>query len=132
MKKLMVTLLMLAAMSGYAMAQDFIGMFADMDGTTCDAAIQDYTEVVVYVMAYIPSLPDGITAAEFAIPDLPENEGYPTVQVLEDWGDALVIGDVRVDISLAFPDPIYGPFASLGSFRSLTSPTAPARTPSGP
>ena len=91
MKKLMVTMLMLVSMSGLAMAQDFIGIFADMDGTSCDMDyVEIYTPVTFYVMAYIPSLPDGITAAEFAIPDLPENgtcyftvvRQYPRAEVI--------------------------------------------------
>jgi hypothetical protein len=115
MKKLMVTMLMLAGMSGFAMAQDFVGIFADMDGLSCDAVCEDYVAVTVYVMAYIPTLPDGITAAEFSIPSLPANLGYPDIQVIEDWESDLIIGDVRYDLSIAFPDPIYGPYAYMGS-----------------
>jgi len=116
MKKLMVTLLFLAAMSSFAMAQDFIGIFTDEVGTACDAEFDTpFTDLTVYVMAYIPSFPDGITAAEFSIPNIPEDMGYPCGDTDITWATPLVIGDVAFNISLAFDAPLYGPFALLGT-----------------
>jgi len=119
MKKLMVALLMLAAMSSFALAQDFIGVFTDESGTVCDAELIEYVPVVLHVMAYIPSHPGGITAAEFMIANLPPNDGYPIGQITADWDTDLVIGDVTYDISLAFSTPVFGPFAHLGTLEFL-------------
>lgn len=119
MKKLMVALLMLAAMSSFALAQDFIGIFADVEGTTCDAAIVEYAPVVVHVMAYIPNVPGGITAVEFMIDNYPGNPGYPTGTATPAWDSDLVIGDVSFDISIAFSEPQYGPYAHLGTIEFL-------------
>ncbi len=118
MKKLMVALLMLTAMTSFASA-DFIGIFTDENGTDCHADIIEYEPLVVHVMAYIPNVPGGITAAEFSIANYPGNPGYPTGTATETWDSDLVIGDVTWDFSIAFSEPIYGPFAHLGAIEFL-------------
>jgi len=119
MKKLMVALLMLAAMSSFAFAQDFIGMFSDADGTACDAVLTPYEPLTVHVMAYIPNVPGGITAAEFSVANYPGNPGYPTGSATETWDSDLVIGSLEWDFSIAFSAPVFGPFAHLGSIEFL-------------
>jgi hypothetical protein len=115
MKKLMVTTLMLALMSGFAMGQDFIGIFADDAGTTCDQDFDGFmVETMIYIMAYIPSFPGGITAAEFSMANVPENLGFPYGDADVYWNTDLVIGDWAYDVSLAFTNPLMGPFALLG------------------
>jgi len=106
MKKLMVTLLFLAAMSSFAMAQDFIGIFTDEVGTACDAEFDTpFTDLTVYVMAYIPSFPDGITAAEFSVAGFPEDMGFPFGDSSMDFTSPLIIGDFETGFSIAWDAP---------------------------
>jgi hypothetical protein len=118
MKKLMVALLMLAAMTSLASA-DFIGIFADDQGVECQAAIVAYEPLVVHVMAYIPNVPGGITAVEFSVANYPGSPGYPTGTATPAWDSDLVIGDISFDISIAFSEPQYGPFAHIGTIEFL-------------
>ena len=78
MKKLMVALLMLVAVTSVAGAQSWIGIFAnDIPEMICYADIAPGAPVPVYIFAVIAEgeFENGIVAAEFKVGNLPLN-GY--------------------------------------------------------
>ncbi|MBN2169921.1 MAG: choice-of-anchor D domain-containing protein, partial [Candidatus Krumholzibacteriota bacterium] len=102
--------------TGVGYDYDFIGVFAEANGNECYEDVPLYSEVVLHVMAYIPSYASaGVTAVEFRIDDLPENLGYPVGMVQAFWDTDLVIGDPWYGVSLAFAEPLYGTFVHLGT-----------------
>ncbi len=115
MKKIAITLLLILSASSIALGQGYpaIGMFSDTDYVFCYEDVEQYLTTTIYVAAYLPPEIDGITAAEFRIDNLPENDAYGIVTL--NWATDLVIGDPWWGIALAFTDPVPGPYAPLGS-----------------
>lgn len=113
MKKMMVALLLLVAMSSVAAAQDpFIGLYADDAAVLCQADVSVYVSLPVYVFAILPPEIAGITAAEFRIENLPTEALALTTF---NWNTPLVIGTAGYGIALAFAPPLPGPAAFMGS-----------------
>lgn len=114
MKKLMVALLLLAAMSSLAAAQTqpFIGMYADDQGVLCQADVTQYATSTVYFFAVLPPEITAITAAEFSVDNLPD---ATMALMTPHWETTLVIGDLGYGIALAFSPAIPGPNAFMGS-----------------
>ncbi len=113
MKRLVITLLLLAAMSSIAAAESYIGMFDDVQATICYGDTEVYVTKSVHFIAYLdPEIP-AITAAEFSVPNLPESGALGIVTA--SWNTTLVIGNLDYGIALAFSDPVPGPLAALGT-----------------
>lgn len=113
MKKMMVALLLLVAMSSVAAAQDpFIGLYADDAAVLCQANVAQYVSVPVYVFAILPPAIPGITAAEFRIANMPTAAMALTTY---NWNTPLVIGTADYGIALAFAPALPGPNAYMGS-----------------
>lgn len=113
MKKMMVALLLLVAVSGVASAQvPFIGIFAeDTAPQTCFVDVATYVTTSAYVFAVLPPEVTLITAAEFRIDNLPDASLAITTPI---WNTPLVIGDAGYGIALAFTPALAGPNAFLG------------------
>lgn len=115
MKKLMVALLLLVAVSSIAAAQDepaFIGMFADDQAVICHAPLDTYATTTMYVFAILePTIP-AISAAEFRIDNL---VGAADALLTFNWNTDLVIGSADYGLALAFSPVIPGPNAFMGS-----------------
>lgn len=113
MRKLLTSLLVLALASGVAVADSYIGLFADGQATHCYADTEAYTTTTVHVIAWLDQDWTGqISACEFYVDNYPLEgaEGIATPV----WSTPLVIGYVNYGIALAFPNPLSGPLAYLG------------------
>jgi hypothetical protein len=106
MRKLLLILTILS-LAGMAQADTVIGVFADEDMNSCDAALIPYVPTILYVVAYWDAGPldEGITAAEFKLDGLPLSEGYPMGTVTVTHSTDLVIGDLWHDYSAAWSEP---------------------------
>ena len=114
MKKLMVALLALVAISSLAYAQQpVIGIFEDVDATFCDGTVAQYVEKDCYVYAILPPEIGAITAAEFRLDNLPMTDGLGITTPA--WTTNLVIGDANTGIALAYANPQPGPLVALGT-----------------
>jgi hypothetical protein len=92
---------------------DYIGLFADPDGTRCHLALEAGVLDTLHVLAILPDYGvDGITAAEFAIEGLPENG--PGGIWLPEWASDLTLGDAETGIAVAFQEPVMGGIVELG------------------
>ncbi len=113
MKKMMIALLLLVAISSIASAQQdpFIGMYADDSAAVCHIDLPVYVTTSVYFYASIGSIP-AITAAEFSASNLPV---AADALVTPNWNTPLVIGDLGYGIALAFSPAVPGPDAFLGT-----------------
>ncbi len=112
MKKLMVALLLLVAVSSVASAQvPFIGMYADDQAVICHADLPLYATTSVYFYAILPPEIVAITAVEFRVDNLPD---AALANVIPNWNTPLVIGDLGYGIALAFSPALAGPTAFLG------------------
>jgi hypothetical protein len=113
MKKLMVALLLVAAVSSVASAQEpFIGIYADDAAVLCQAPVSVYVSTPVYLFAVLPASIPGITACEFRIDNMPTAAMALTTF---NWNTPLVIGNADYGIALAFAPALPGPNAFLGS-----------------
>jgi hypothetical protein len=114
MKKLMVALLFLVAMSSIASAQGdpFIGMYADDAAVLCSMDVTVYTTATVYFFAVLPDGFGSVTAAEFSVGNLPDAS---MALITPNWNTDLVIGTLGYGIALAFAPAIPGPNALLGT-----------------
>jgi hypothetical protein len=119
MKKLMVALLALVALSSMAYAQQpAIGVFANEGGPeACDLTLPNLVPTSIYVMAILPESIPAITAAEFRIENLLEDPAC--VSLTQTWNTDLVIGNANWGIALAFSPPLAGPLALLGTLTYL-------------
>ena len=115
MKKLLVALLALVAMSSMALAQaPVIGIFDNDDAVQCDGIIEAYVARDIFVFAVLTDIP-AITAAEFSISNYVGDLGPACAIVSAAWNTPLVIGDPGFGIALAFSPALPGPNAFLGS-----------------
>ena len=115
MKKLLVALLALVAMSSLAVAQaPVIGIFDNDDAVQCDGIIEAYVARDIFVFAVLTDIP-AITAAEFSISNYVGDLGPACAIVSAAWNTPLVIGDPGFGIALAFSPALPGPNAFLGS-----------------
>jgi len=102
-KVIVIAALMLFA--GIANA-DVIGVFSDDAGNDCTASIVPYVPVDIYFLAVLTETFDsGITAAEFKVSNWVGNPGYPTGMTTLTWTSSLVIGDIDMDLSIAWSTP---------------------------
>ncbi len=106
MRKVLLTLALMS-FATVGLADPVIGIFTDEAMNSCDAPVIPYAPTTVFVVAYWQAGPldDGITAAEFKLNGLPENDGYPLGQVTINHTTDLVIGDVWHDYSAAWSTP---------------------------
>ena len=113
MKKMMVALLFLVAISSVASAQTpTIGMYAEADvPVLCSADVLAYATTSVYFWAILPPEIAAITACEFAVDNLPDAAMAITTPL---WNTGLVIGDVGWNLAQAFSPALAGPNAFLG------------------
>jgi hypothetical protein len=113
MKKLMIGLLLLVAMSSVAAAQmPSIGLYADEVAVLCHAPVPVYAYTYIYVIAVLPPEIPVITACEFRLDNLP-TVTHASVSI--EWETELVIGTADYGIALAFQPPMAGPTALLGT-----------------
>ena len=114
MKKLMVALLALVAISSLAYAQaPVIGIFDNDGAVECDGVISQYVNKDIFVYAILTDIP-AITAAEFSISNYVGDLGPACVIVGTAWNTPLVIGTPGYGIALAFSPALPGPNAFLG------------------
>ncbi len=115
MKKLLVALLALVAMSSMAYAQDpVIGLFDDVDGTICFGPTEVYVNKTVYAYAILPPSIPAITAAEFSITNWVGDDPACAITTAA-WNTPLVIGTPGHNLALAFSPALPGPLALLGT-----------------
>ncbi|MBM4118712.1 hypothetical protein FJ251_13450 [bacterium] len=113
MRKLLTSLLVLALTGGVAVADTYIGLFADGQASHCYAPTAAYTTTRVHVIAWLDASWVGqISACEFYVENYPLDG--PGGIVTPVWSTPLVIGYVNYGIALAFPNPLNGPLAYLG------------------
>jgi hypothetical protein len=114
MRKLLMSLLVLALTSGVATANSYIGLFAVPGATHCYASTAEYTTTTVHVIAWLDEDWSGLmSACEFYIENFPEDGSQGVIST--SWSTPLVIGYVNYGIALAFNPPLTGPLAYLGS-----------------
>ncbi len=91
----------------------FLGLYGDQNAVYCELDVPLYQPASVYVTALLPYWLPGITAAEFAIDNLPAsgNGGIVTYN----WNTMLVIGEPGYGVALAFSPWLPGPLAQLGT-----------------
>ncbi len=106
MRKVLLTLALMS-IATVGLADPVIGIFADENMVSCDTALIPYAPTMLYVIAYWTTGPldDGITAAEFRLDGLPQNDGYPLGQVTVNHTTDLVIGNIWHDYSAAWSNP---------------------------
>jgi hypothetical protein len=113
MKRRIFSLLLLIAMTSVAAAQTpIIGVYGDPLAVSCQTETTQFTQVTVYVCAVLRGPVTGITACEFRIDGLPTESMAVTTY---NWNTPLVIGSAGYGIALAFPTPLSGPVAPLGT-----------------
>ena len=101
MKRLTMTVLLLAALTTGAMAhQGSIGLYTNTSGADCDATLTPYVGYDVTIMYYRSDAgPDGITAAEFKV-------GAPPTMVLGAFTKSpsvsITLGDIATGLSASF------------------------------
>jgi len=117
MKKFVLAMFALMLMAGVANA-NVIGVFADMDATTCEIAVIPYAPVDLFILAVLDNVP-AITAAEFGADNMPENLGYPNGTVTITWSTGLVIGNIYEGVALAWDAAQVGPIVLLGNVNVL-------------
>lgn len=91
----------------------FIGLFADDYASVCEMDQYVYVPATVRVSVVLPEWLPAITAAEFAIANLPPSGGQGLITY--NWNTPLVIGEPGYGIALAFSPPLAGPIAQLGT-----------------
>ena len=125
MKKMMIALLLLVAISSVASAQviPFIGMYADAQVVDCFVDVVTYETTSVHFYAVLPPEITAITAAEFSVANLPDAAMAITTPA---WNTPLVIGEAGYGIALAFSPALPGPNAYLGALNFFALVDFPA------
>ena len=123
MKTVIISLLVLMTFTASAGAQQsWIGMFAgDPSDPICLADIAPGAPVPVYIVAVVSEydFPNGITAAEFRVDNLPPN-GYEFGGIIsETWSSEVTVGELGWDFSIAWVTPQPGPFVAIGQLDFL-------------
>jgi hypothetical protein len=96
-------LLLLSTLAGAD--EDRIGFYADVAGSETEVVIPPGVLVEIYLMAHLPSFPDGIRVAEFAVDNWPGSPGESYGISSVNWTTPLVIGGLDEDyVALGFPD----------------------------
>lgn len=93
----------------------FIGLFADVEATLCDAPLDTAFEVVtVYVFASLnPAYLTGLEGARFKLSNLPP---LGTGNWTATWdGSPGVTGEIDTGVLLQWPAPLAGPLVMLGN-----------------
>ncbi|MBM4118095.1 choice-of-anchor D domain-containing protein [bacterium] len=90
----------------------FMGLYADYYASVCFMDQEPYEIATVKVSVLLPEWLPAITAAEFAIENLPYSGADGQVNAY--WNTNLVIGDPHTGIALAFQPALSGPIAQLG------------------
>ena len=92
---------------------DYIGLFADPEGTVCAADLAPDQTATLYVLAILPNLGEGgVTATEFRVAGLPPM-GAGGAWTAE-WNSELTIGNPETGIAIAFTPPLYGEVVEFG------------------
>ena len=68
-------------------------------------------ETLVHVIVLLPHEVDSLTAAEFAIDNLP----YDQCAITESWASDLILGEIDWGFAIAFTEPQPGPNVYLGT-----------------
>ncbi len=89
-------LLLLAAGSAWADV-DRIGIYADPEGQVSELTIPPGETVWAYLLACLPSYPEGIWATEFHVENWPGSPGEPYGVAAVNWAMELVIGEMGDD-----------------------------------
>ncbi len=119
MKKLLTLIAILALTAGAAGADTYIGLFGQPHAINCYGDTEALSTTTVHVVVWMDiDFTGQISAVEFFIDNLPESgvDGLIT----ENWNTELTIGYLSYGIALAFPDPLQGPLAYLGSIEFFT------------
>lgn len=117
MKRLLVAVLFTTLLGGLTQANaqwGMIGMYADMQAEDNTIDVLPFFPVDIYFLAQVYDI-NAITAAEFSVPDFPEDVGYPHGTVMLSWSTGLVIGNIYWGIALAWEYPQEGPMIYLGT-----------------
>jgi len=112
MKKLLTLALLVGVFAFSSNAEVLIGVYTDENpaNSETNANVVEYIPTTIYVVAYWETgdVGEGITAAEFAIRNLPGSPGYPTgTTTITDSSD-LVIGDLYTNYAIAYSVPMGG------------------------
>lgn len=103
----------LLALANAPAAADYIGVFADSSGTSCEAALTVGEPTTLYVLALVPACAQhGIRGAEFRLENLPPGGAQGLVQF--HWATSLNLGDPETGISLSLTEPVTGDTIILG------------------
>jgi len=111
---------LLALMATGASAQNldgkgsFIGLFADVDHSVCQAPITEYVNTSVYIYAAMDiSVLTQCTAVEFKLGNLPTAGAQGLITAT--WNSPLVISDgLDINVAVAFELPQDGPVVLIG------------------
>lgn len=126
MRKMLMAFIILSLSAGFALADTYIGMFAEPHAINCYGNTSAYATTTVHYVVWVDvDFTGQISAAEFYIDNYPESGTLGIVT--ENWATPLKIGTAGYGIALAFPDPLQGPLAYLGSVDFF--PTDPAWLP---
>ncbi len=108
--RILLALLALVAAGTSAQASSYIGMFNDQAMTDCVADMSTpYVSVSVYFVGYAdPAEILGVSAVEFKVTNWPAAGGIITPH----WTTTLAIGDITVDLALAWT-----PYLASGVFQ---------------
>ena len=118
----MILLLLVLAIPLAVSAQSWIGIFDNAEGVAiCHADIQLGVPQALYLMAVLApaEFPDGITAAEFRVDNLPPNDCAEGGIITENWSSEVVVGDLDWDFSIAWPTPQLAPQVLIGELEFL-------------
>jgi len=120
-------LLLLAPLAHAAIIDgDFIGIFADAEGTVCYMnSPTPYTTKTIYILASF-SGDFNISAAEFRVGNFSALSGFALPTVV--WTTTLVIGDAATGVALAWTEVIAGPLANFGRIDLFILSDPPADT----
>lgn len=124
MRRLFISLLLCVPV--WTQAQEVVnhvGLYVNETASICQAPLQAPMEsLTLKIIAVLPELSGGITAAEFRVDNLPPNDGAQGGIWSVNWNTNLVIGDIETGVALAFSPPVSGTYVELGeiSFFSTT------------
>ena len=91
--------------SEWPMESDFIGVFADDQGTEWFEEIFPYLPLELHIIALLDdSWHEGILDAEFKLDNMSSNEGYPVGQITFHYTSDLVAGDLRTNFSIQWTE----------------------------
>ena len=94
---------------------DHVGLYLDDIASICQAPLQAPMETLTLkIIAVLPEMVGGITAAEFRVDNLPPSGAGHGGLWNVTWNTDLVIGDIETGVALAFSPAMVGPYALLG------------------